>query len=382
VLRSAAFASAVSVAFATTACSTPHVGPPWLDDAHILVQGVGVTNKDCRADICQHNENVDVVAWNGAIWLVHRTAMSQILGPNCSWFVYRSTDGGKSFQRVAHLLGPTDRDLRDPHFYIIGKDLYIYGGARLPGVAAFDNGIDAIERAFKSSDGVNWQSLGQVGPEMWTFWRPKLRDGIWYNAAYHDDDSDDALFSSTDGVTWTLGPDIYNMPADHEDETELQFMPSGALLALVRLDGTAGEALGDQGRLRTKVCWSMPPYVKFTCPQELDGERLDGPLSFLWRDRLFVIARKHLQSATPPKKRTALFEITGDFLNAGTIGIKEWGELPSAGDTAYAGFATLDSDRILVAWYSGDIARDDPWILGQISETNIWQGVIDLSQLK
>jgi hypothetical protein len=28
------------------------------------------------------------------------------------------------------------------------------------------------------------------------------------------------------------------------------------MLALVRMDGTDAELLGDQGRLRTKICWS------------------------------------------------------------------------------------------------------------------------------
>jgi hypothetical protein len=346
------------------------------------VRGVGVANQDCRTEICQHNENVDVIAWHGAVWLVHRTARSQILGPNCSWFVYRSLDGGKHFERVAHILGRTDRDLRDPHFYIIGNDLYLYGGARLPGLAAFDSGIDAIELGWKSSDGINWQSLGAVGPEMWTFWRPKQRDGIWYNAAYHDGDSDEALFSSSDGVTWTLGPDIYNMPADHEDEAELTIMPTGVMLALVRLDGTAAELLGDEGRLRTKVCWAMPPYASFSCPAELTGVRLDGPVTFFWHERLFVIARKHLQSKTSPKKRTALYEITGDFLHAGAIAIKEWGELPSAGDTAYAGIAPVDDQHMVAAWYSGDLVNDDTWIIGQLSATDIWQGTINFSMLR
>src|SRR5262249_44537533 len=159
-----------------------------------------------------------------------RTARSQILGPNCSWFVYRSTDKGKSFARVAHLLGPTDRDLRDPHFYTIGSDLYLFGGTRLPVLAVHDDNIDAIEVAFKTSDGVTWDSLGPIGPEMWTFWRAKSQDGRWYSAAYHDGDTQDSLFSSSDGVNWTLGASIYNVPEDHEDETEIVFMPTGTLL--------------------------------------------------------------------------------------------------------------------------------------------------------
>ena len=373
---------ALLLAVAPACTSQPHVGPVWLDDAHVLTHGVGVKNTNCRADICQHNENVDVTTWNGAIWLVHRTAQSQILGPNCSWFVYRSTDKGQTFQRVAHLLGPTDRDLRDPHFYTVGNELYIFGGTRLPGVADFDQGIDAIETAYKTSDGTNWQNLGNIGAEMWTFWRAKQSGTTWYQAAYHDGDTQVTLFSSADGVTWAQGPDVWVDPTSHQEETELVFMPTGVLLALVRVDGNGAEALGDAGPLRERFCWSMPPYSSFSCPQELMGVRWDGPLAFFWNQRLFVVARKHRQSDNPPHKRTALYEITGDFLHAGTIGYKEWGELPSAGDTAYAGFAPVDDHRVVVAWYSGDITRDDPWIVGQISETDIWQAFIDFSKLK
>ena len=45
-------------------------------------------------------ENVDMTKWNGAYWLVHRTARSQVLGPNSSLHVYKSADG-LSFTDVA-----------------------------------------------------------------------------------------------------------------------------------------------------------------------------------------------------------------------------------------------------------------------------------------
>ena len=66
---------------------------PWLADAHIAVVGNGATNHDCRADICKHNENTDLTVWHGDIYLVHRTAESQMLGPNSSLDIYRY-DGG------------------------------------------------------------------------------------------------------------------------------------------------------------------------------------------------------------------------------------------------------------------------------------------------
>ncbi len=130
------------------------------------------------------------------------------------------------------------------------------------------------------------------------------------------------------------------------------------------MDGTDAELLGDEGRLRTKICWSDPPYASFTCPAEFDGQRLDGPVSFFWQGRLFVVARKHLQGTG--KKRTSLFEVLGDFVHGGALTIQEWGELPSGGDTSYAGVAMADATHAVVSWYSGDLQADRPWVLGML----------------
>src|SRR5690242_556498 len=76
--------------------------PPWLSDAKILVSGVASSNNDdCRTGLCRHSENTDLTVYKGAIYLVHRTAQSQVLGPNSSLHVYRSTDDGQSFTKTA-----------------------------------------------------------------------------------------------------------------------------------------------------------------------------------------------------------------------------------------------------------------------------------------
>src|SRR5580700_4070025 len=67
-------------------------GPAWLEGASVLVSGHNVENADCRTGICRHNENTDMTLFQGAMYLVHRTAMSQVLGPNSSLNIYRSTD--------------------------------------------------------------------------------------------------------------------------------------------------------------------------------------------------------------------------------------------------------------------------------------------------
>jgi hypothetical protein len=352
--------------------------PTWAQDAKILVMGHDVVNDDCRTGICRHNENVDMITWGGAIWLVHRTAESQVLGPNSALHVYRSDDGGKTFVQKALVPAPVDRDLRDPSFFVVGSDLYLKALTRLPVVSDRDSNVDSNTVITSSSDGVTWAPIAPVVTGGWSFWRVKESQGTYYAAAYQDGDKSVVLYSSKDGRTWTAGPLVYGVSADTPLETELTFMPDGHLLALVRMDGTAQELLGDAGRLRTKACWATPPYDKFDCSGELDGQRLDGPVSFFYGERLFVIARKHLQGTG--KKRTALFEITGNFAG-GPIAVAERGELPSAGDTSYAGVAPLGGGRFVTAWYSGDLEQDRPWILGMIDLTDIWQATLDLSKI-
>jgi hypothetical protein len=350
-------------------------GKSWLEDAHILVDGYDETNTDCRTGLCGHDENTDLAIYDGATYLVHRTAESQILGPNSSLRVSRSDDHGKTWTLLAVIPAPVDRDIRDPSFYVIDGQLAIKAITRLPVSSTRDSNVDSITVNTVSSDGgTTWSPLAPIGPETWSFWRVRDdADGVHYSAAYEDGDLSVKLFSSVDGQTWTPGAVIYDAAADTPLETELIF-GAGGVTALVRMDGTNDELLGSTGRLRTKVCTAAPPYASFACSGELDGVRLDGPVAFADGDRTFVIARKHLLGVDN-KKRTALYELTGDG------GIVEHGEFPSAGDTSYAGVAPISGDRFLVTYYSSNLHEDPPWARAMFGPTDIWQATIDLSQL-
>jgi hypothetical protein len=378
--------------------------PAWNTQASLFVDGVGIagTNSDCRTGMCPHDENTDMIAWKGATYLVHRSAMSQVLGPNSALHLYKSTDDGQTFAQVAEFLAPTapidsgdtataGRDIRDPCFFVVTaadgtETLHLKALARLPVSSQRDTGVQTIALGFSSTDGTTWsQAYTRIGPTGWSFWRIKEVNGTLYTAAYQDGDLSVSLFSSTDGWTWTQGAQIYGVSDDTPLETELQQVPSGKLLALVRMDGTDEELLGNDGRLRTKVCWASPPFTAFDCSNELDDERLDGPLSFMWNGRLFVVARRHVDR-TPPscRKRTALFELTGDVndTDGGALTAKEWGDLPSAGDTSYAGMVMIDDHRLRVSWYAADIPTDANWLVSMLGPTNIWLGTIDLSLVK
>src|SRR5262249_28942649 len=101
--------------------------------------------------------------------------------------------------------------------------------------------------------------------------------------------------------------------------------------------------------------------------------------AFYYGQRLFVIAREHLRGPAI-RKRTALYEITGN-LEGGRLGIRKWGDFPSAGDTSYAGVVGLGAGRFLVSWYSSPLQGDPSWIKGFVGPTNIWEATIDLSRL-
>jgi hypothetical protein len=378
-IRVAIALAGLALLFPASAEARTSVRPPWLTGASILVPG-DPANTDCRAAVCRHNENTDLTRWHGSIYFVHRTAGSQVLGPNSSLRVYRSRNGGRTFQLQAIIPAPVDRDIRDPSFYKVGKRLYIKAITRLPGFALRDMDADSISIDTHSTDGRNWSPLRRIGPPRWGFWRVVEHGGSYYSAAYEDGDLRVVLYRSTDGRTWRAGPQIYGVSKDTPLEAELIFSPSGErLLALVRMDGDDEHLFGNHGDLRTKVCWARKPFKRFSCPAELKGVRLDGPVAFYWSGRLFVIARKHIKGEGV-RKRTALYEITGN-LEGGPIGIREHGELPSAGDTSYAGVARIAGSRFLATWYSSPLAGDPSWIVGFGGRTDIWKGTLDLSRL-
>jgi hypothetical protein len=422
---------------------------PWMTSAAIFVNGeeaAAAGQIDCRTQICQHNEDTDMIAWQGAIYLVHRTARSQELGPNSSLLIYRSTDDGAHFNQVMRIPAPMTpidanddatmgRDIRDPAFFIVTdgqghQTLHLKAITRLPTnlseTQTRDTNVESITVGFVSQDGTSWSALSRLGPNTWSFWRVKVIGGVHFSAAYHDGDSSVSLFSSPDGVTWTQGAQVFGVTADTPLETELVPMPNLDVLAIVRTDGDDADLPGNDGNQRTHLCWAAPPYASWSCPETILGERLDGPVAFFWQGRLFVVARRHVDTnGVLMRKRTALFELSptsmgtadagaeggvlvtvdsglpleasvamssdwgaspadagpdgGVWDNEPLLAVKWWGDLPSAGDTSYAGVAFTDATHARVVWYAGDIELDQAWYISMFEPTNIWLGTIDLS---
>jgi hypothetical protein len=320
-----------------------------------------------------HNENTDLTWWNGATWLVFRGGETGQTGsPKARLKVFRSTDLGDTFALAAEIFMP-DRDNRDPKFLIQDGRLVLMAISRVPGGHIRDAGGLAWTVRTESSDGVTWTTPPvKVYEETWGFWRYARHGALLYATGYNDGDTQVGLFSSPDGIQWQRVSLIYDSAPDIPSEAELQFFGDTAV-SLVRLDN--GATLVEEGH--TAVCVAEPPYAAWDCGRLFD-KRLDGPVWFQHQGRQLVVARKHLPGS---HKRTALYEILGALDDPrASLELKELFEFQSAGDTAYASVMPMGGAQFLVTWYSSAVSKDEIWLSGMISPSDIWAAWIDLGK--
>ncbi len=96
---------------------------------------------------------------------------------------------------------------------------------------------------------------------------------------------------------------------------------------------------------------------------------------------MFAVGRYQPRPAPPfrnqgsifSKKRTSLFSLTENSL-------KYLSDLPSAGDTSYAG-AVLLKDAAYISHYTSPTHRDVPWITGMLTQTDIKIAKVSLASI-
>ena len=74
------------------------------------------------------------------------------------------------------------------------------------------------------------------------------------------------------------------------------------------------------------------------------------------------------------RKRTALYRVE-------EAGLVHLSNLPSAGDTSYAGLVRR-GDNLYISYYTNDADKDYPWILGMVSPSEIRMARINLPSLE
>jgi hypothetical protein len=343
----------------------------WLRPNRSLVDpALGLESWDIVAD-GEHNSNTDLIWWRDAFLLVHAASPYHLGTPRSRLLVKRSSDG-RQFETLARLQ-VAGQDIRDPKLAVIGGRLLLYA---LPNDSLYATPEGTV--VARSEDAVTWTPFEPVGPPGWLFWRPKTRDGVtWYVPAYWHEHGRSILLRSRDGLAWEQVSVIHEGEAN--DETAIEFLPDGRLLATARLE-VEPDTLRGNAAASTLLAVAEPPYTTWSRTKSA-VTRLDGPVLFSHAGRVFAVARFQPGARGPltrlgsvfSRKRTSVFRIEPDAIT--------WlSDLPSAGDTSYAG-AVLRDGVLFTEYYTSRIDRDHPWLLGMFLPTDLRMARIPLDAL-
>ncbi|HEY9159812.1 MAG TPA: hypothetical protein VIS94_01820 [Desulfomonilia bacterium] len=328
-----------------------------------------------------HNSNTHMINWNNDFWLVHANSPYHFATPKCKLMVWRSKDA-KNWVKVTEFRVPGE-DIRDPKFAVINGRLMLYV------LKSIRFEAEPYTTAFTFTDnGMIWAPLTEIKEQNgWLFWNPKSFDGkIWYVPAYWYEHGKSALFKSTDGIKWEMVSTIHNGrneitgANDRNDETDIEFLPGGGMIATMRMEGS--DSLFGDKKASTNIEVALPPYTKWSEPVSDFTTRLDGPALFSYNGRIYAAGRYNPYRPGPvnyfgsifAKKRTSLFLVT-------PTGLARLTDLPSAGDTSYNGVVIRDGFAY-ISYYTSNIKRDWPWLMGMVSASDIRIAKVDLAALE
>ncbi|MEZ4516122.1 MAG: hypothetical protein R3C44_04540 [Chloroflexota bacterium] len=319
-----------------------------------------------------HNSNTDLIFWQDHFYLVHAQSPYHMGNTESRLIVRRSADA-REWEQIAELQVP-DEDIRDPKLAVIHDTLFLY---------ALENSNFEPEPfstvLSTSNDGVNWSALQEIDPQGWLLWRPKTPDGeTWYATAYWHEHGKSALFKSSDGQAWEFVSAIHE--GDRNDETALEFLPGGRMLVTARLEGDDRAWHQGSKNAATLLAWADSPYTDWTTTRS-QTSRLDGPVLFSYEGQVYAVGRFDPEglsswygmSSVLGRKRTAIYRVTQDALIRLT-------DLPSNGDTSYAGAVLKDGD-LFISYYTNDPNHDYPWVLGLIRPSDVMIARVPLDAL-
>lgn len=323
----------------------------------------------CVVEDARHNSNADMIFWGGYFYLVHQNSKYHFASKTSRLIIYRSLNA-IHWEKVMEIA--TGEDIRDPKFTVINDRLFMYALENVVWTAAPHQTVYTT-----SEDGIDWKPFESIQPDGWIFWRPKTNDQkTWYVPAYWKDLGKSALFRSVDGIHWSKVSVIHE--GDKVNETAVEFMADGRMIAAARLEGSGGN-FGDNDSA-TLIAISEYPYEEWSYHRN-EMTRLDGPLLFRIGQDIFALGRFQperdaflfRQGSILSRKRTSLFRVhEGRLLYLS--------DLPSSGDTSYGGIV-IQEGKAHIAYYSSVVNRDYPWIMGMFGRSGIRVLRIDVSSL-
>jgi hypothetical protein len=282
-------------------------------------------------DKAPHNGFTDLIRFNDRWYCTFREGEGHVSNDGVLKVIV-SEDGNK-WESVATFTSLRGFDMREAKFSITPD-----GRLMLTGAEANRKTTPAQHQSLVwfSKDGENWSDQTAVAdPDFW-LWRGDWHNGTAYFFGYgcREDNRFLRLYTSTDGKRFDTLVDKVEVEGTYPNETSLVFLPDDTCYCLLRHDGEPKP--GCIGK-------SHPPYTEWNWKSL--GIRIGGPDMIRLPDGRFVaVVRRYAESHQAT--RTFLYWLDPE---KGTL--EEALELPSAGDTSYAGLVWHD-DLLWISYYS------------------------------
>ena len=288
-------------------------------------------------DRAPHSAFTDLVRFQDRWYCIFREGESHVSSDGTIRVI--SSADGETWSSSAHFPREPGQDLRDPK-------LEVTPDGRLMALALDrrDLAEDVLEfysLVWFSPDGTQWSPPQRVAEPDFLLWRVTWHEGTAYGGGYADhraaghrptQDEFVRLYKSEDGLRFeTLVPVLFARGAPNE--TAIVFRDDGTAVCLLRRDGEENSA---------QIGTAEPPYTEWNW-KDLNVF-IGGPdLLVLPDGRLVASGRRHLPGG---ERRTLLWWVDPEAATATEIL-----ELPSAGDTSYAGMV-LHQGLLWISYYS------------------------------
>jgi hypothetical protein len=326
-----------------------------------------------------HNSNTSLAFWREEFWLVFIQAPFHFFSTKSKLIVWRSRDS-ENWTPVRQFSIP-GVDIRDPKLSVINDQLFLYcyksiGMNPQPYMTAFAS----------TANGITWTDMSNIESfPGWLFWTPKTRDNqTWYATAHRIGEGKTALFSTRNGIDFAkvsiVHDGVHDSVDEVVDESDFAFDADGSMISTQRLE-FSDCLLGDR-RAGTNLTTAKFPYVDWAELGKDDSTRLDGPSIFAYHDYIYAAGRHHVstlgwinqKTSIFTRKRTSIYLVTPQ-------GLIHLSDLPSSGDTAYCG-SVIHQENVYISYYTSNIRRDWPWIVGMWKKSAVRLARIELDSLE
>jgi hypothetical protein len=320
----------------------------------------------------RHNAFSDLIYWKGAFYLAYRVSDFHS-GSSKSKIVIMSSPDTKKWKELTQLDG-NGSDIRDPKFAIVKDRLFIFAlkNARFlafPTSSAYSYSLD----------GNSWTKFADLNFPGWLIWRPRTTDSVtWYAPFYWYTLGESYLLKSTDCIKWNVAGKLYK--GDNTNETEMTFLNDSTLMAVGR--AVSSNNSNDSPEGFTVIFKSAFPFNNWLSYKRSFVTRLDGPNLFTYKGNVYAIGRyqpypggiTRVFDDLFSRKRTSIFLVKNYELIYLT-------DILSDGDTSYSG-EVIKNDTLYFSYYTSNITKDYPWILGMFNPTSVRIGRLNLNILE